>query len=153
MLKTFTDRDKSTYGNVMELADCDVADTFPAFAEQLKADGFAFLYQRVQAGIPTDRFWSRSRIGASSEPSAPWGSCSTPPGGQRSLHSTSLYIPTIGTAVTAGHCGERQWRGELGTGPSTRSSKPLPGAQLNCSTCPKACPPSGSYAVRTTDVR
>ena len=51
MLKTFTDQDKNNYGNVVKLEDCNVADTFPAFAEQLKADGFTFLCQRIQAGL------------------------------------------------------------------------------------------------------
>lgn len=51
MLKTFTEQDKGTYGHIRELEDCDVADTFPAFAEQLKADGLAFLDQRIQAGL------------------------------------------------------------------------------------------------------
>ncbi|MGH3932302.1 MAG: GNAT family N-acetyltransferase, partial [Pseudonocardiaceae bacterium] len=52
MLKTFSDQDKRPCGPVMDLRDCDVADTFPAFAEQLAADGFAFLYQRIKAGLP-----------------------------------------------------------------------------------------------------
>lgn len=51
MLKTFDDQDKHHYGHVMDLEDCDVADTFPAFAEQLGADGFTFLYQRIKAGL------------------------------------------------------------------------------------------------------
>ncbi|MGH3918909.1 MAG: GNAT family N-acetyltransferase [Pseudonocardiaceae bacterium] len=51
MLKTFADQDKRHYGHVVGLEDCDVADTFPAFAEQLGADGFAFLYQRIKAGL------------------------------------------------------------------------------------------------------
>jgi len=51
MLKTFNDQDKQPCGPVMDLQDCDVADTFPAFAEQLAADGFAFLSQRLQAGL------------------------------------------------------------------------------------------------------
>ncbi|MGQ0779116.1 MAG: GNAT family N-acetyltransferase [Pseudonocardiales bacterium] len=48
MLKTFADQDKRHCGGVMNLEDCDVADTFLAFAEQLGADGFAFLYQRIK---------------------------------------------------------------------------------------------------------
>ncbi|MGH3836367.1 MAG: GNAT family N-acetyltransferase [Pseudonocardiaceae bacterium] len=51
MLKTFADQDKRHYGHVMDLEDCDVGDTFPAFAEQLGADGFAFLYQRIKTGL------------------------------------------------------------------------------------------------------
>jgi len=51
MLKTFTDQDKHHCHRVMHLEDCDVADTFPAFAEQLGTDGFAFLYQRIKAGF------------------------------------------------------------------------------------------------------
>ena len=50
MLKTLTERDKHYHGHVMNLADCDAADTFPAFAEQLEADGFAFLCRRIKTG-------------------------------------------------------------------------------------------------------
>lgn len=48
LLKTFGDRDKRHRREVMLLTECTVADTFPAFAEQLGADGFAFLYQRIK---------------------------------------------------------------------------------------------------------
>ncbi|HEU0088809.1 MAG TPA: GNAT family N-acetyltransferase [Pseudonocardiaceae bacterium] len=51
MLKTFGEQDKRHYGHVTDLADCDVADTFPAFAEQLRVDGLAFLYQRIKTGL------------------------------------------------------------------------------------------------------
>lgn len=51
LLKTFRDQDKRDCGDVMQLTDCAVADTFPAFAEQLGADGFAFLHQRIKAGL------------------------------------------------------------------------------------------------------
>lgn len=51
MLKRFADQDKHHCGRVVNLEDCDVADTFPAFAEQLGADGFAFLYQRIKAEL------------------------------------------------------------------------------------------------------
>lgn len=51
MMKTFADQDKRHCDRVMNLDDCDVADTFPAFAEQLGPDGFAFLYQRIKAKL------------------------------------------------------------------------------------------------------
>lgn len=51
MLKTFSDQDKRHFGHVMDLRDCDVADTFAGFAERLRANGFAFLYQRIKAGL------------------------------------------------------------------------------------------------------
>lgn len=51
MLKTFGDQDKQKHGHVMELEDCDVADTFPAFADQPGIDGFTFLQQRMKAGL------------------------------------------------------------------------------------------------------
>ena len=50
MLKTFGNQDKLNCDQVTDLKDCDVADTFPSFAEQLSANGFAFLYQRIKAG-------------------------------------------------------------------------------------------------------
>lgn len=52
LLKTFGDQDKCDHSEIMQLTDCAVADTFPAFAEELGADGFAFLYQRIKAGLP-----------------------------------------------------------------------------------------------------
>lgn len=52
LLKTFGDQDKRDRSEVIQLTDCAVADTFPAFAEELGADGFAFLYQRIKAGLP-----------------------------------------------------------------------------------------------------
>lgn len=51
MLKTFTDQDKHYHGRVMDLVDCDVADTFPTFAEQLDVEGFSFLYRRIKTGL------------------------------------------------------------------------------------------------------
>ena len=50
-MKTFADQDKRHHDHVVDLEDCDVADTFPAFIEQLGADGFAFLYQRIKTGL------------------------------------------------------------------------------------------------------
>lgn len=52
LLKTFGDQDQRDRSEAILLTDCTVADTFPAFAEELRADGFAFLYQRIKAGIP-----------------------------------------------------------------------------------------------------
>ncbi|MGB6164910.1 MAG: hypothetical protein WCF33_24215 [Pseudonocardiaceae bacterium] len=128
MLKKFSDQDKRCCDRVMNLEDCDVADTFPAFAEQLGADGFAFLYQRIKTVL-----------------------CDGPilVTVNRSHRSTSPYIPTTGTGAMAGHCGKRRWRGAWRTGQSTKSSKPHLGAQLSCSTCPKDCPRSGSCAAGT----
>jgi GNAT superfamily N-acetyltransferase len=51
MLKKFSDQDKRCCDRVMNLEDCDVADTFPAFAEQLGVDGFVFLYQRIKTAL------------------------------------------------------------------------------------------------------
>ncbi|MGH3721675.1 MAG: GNAT family N-acetyltransferase [Pseudonocardiaceae bacterium] len=51
MLKTFGDQDKRKRDNVMELEDCDVADTFPTFADQPGIAGFSFLQQRMKAGL------------------------------------------------------------------------------------------------------
>ncbi|MGH3833627.1 MAG: GNAT family N-acetyltransferase [Pseudonocardiaceae bacterium] len=51
MLKTFGDQDKRKRGHVMELADCEVADTFPTFANQPGTAGFSFLQQRMKAGL------------------------------------------------------------------------------------------------------
>lgn len=51
MLKTLTYQDRRHDGHVMDPEDCDAADTFPACAEQLGADGFAFLYQRIKTGL------------------------------------------------------------------------------------------------------
>ncbi|MGH3865182.1 MAG: GNAT family N-acetyltransferase [Pseudonocardiaceae bacterium] len=50
--KIFWDQDKHDRSDVIQLTDCAVADTFPAFAEELGAEGFAFLYQRMKAGLP-----------------------------------------------------------------------------------------------------
>lgn len=52
MLKTLGDQDKRQCGEAMQLADCAVADTFPAFADQLRGHGFGFLHQRIEAGLP-----------------------------------------------------------------------------------------------------
>lgn len=51
MLKTFGDQDKRKICHVMELADCEVADTFPTFADQPGTAGFSFLQQRMKAGL------------------------------------------------------------------------------------------------------
>jgi GNAT superfamily N-acetyltransferase len=52
MLKTYGDQDRTgDDGCVTELGHCHVADTFRAFACQLAADGFAFLHQRMKAGL------------------------------------------------------------------------------------------------------
>lgn len=51
MLKRFSDQDKRCCDRVVNLEDCDVADTFPAFVEQLGADGFSFLYQRLKTAL------------------------------------------------------------------------------------------------------
>ncbi len=50
MLKTFSNRDLQVADRVCKLSNCDVADTFPAFAEQFGVDGFSFLHQRIKAG-------------------------------------------------------------------------------------------------------
>jgi GNAT superfamily N-acetyltransferase len=52
LLKTLGDQDKRQCGEAMQLADCAVADTFPAFADQLRGHGFGFLHQRIEAGLP-----------------------------------------------------------------------------------------------------
>lgn len=51
LLKTFGSQNKCHHGEAMQLTNCAVADTFPAFAEELGAAGFDFLYQRIKAGI------------------------------------------------------------------------------------------------------
>lgn len=51
LLKKFEDQDKRHRDEVIQLTDCAVADTFPAFAEELRADGFAFLDQRIKTGL------------------------------------------------------------------------------------------------------
>jgi ribosomal protein S18 acetylase RimI-like enzyme len=51
LLKTFRDQDKRHCGEAIQLMDCTVADTFPAFVEQLGEDGFAFIYQRIRVGL------------------------------------------------------------------------------------------------------
>ncbi|MGH3853699.1 MAG: GNAT family N-acetyltransferase [Pseudonocardiaceae bacterium] len=51
LLKKFQNRDKRYRDEVIQLTDCAVSDTFPTFAEQLRADGFAFLYQRLKTGL------------------------------------------------------------------------------------------------------
>ncbi|WP_433189753.1 GNAT family N-acetyltransferase [Actinoallomurus sp. CA-150999] len=51
MLKTFEDQEPGDSGAVMSLKDCPYASTFPAFTEEIGPEGFAFLYQRMQAGI------------------------------------------------------------------------------------------------------
>ncbi|MGH3933971.1 MAG: GNAT family N-acetyltransferase [Pseudonocardiaceae bacterium] len=51
MLKTFSDQDKRHRSHVMDLRDCDVADTFAGFAQRLRTNGFTFLHQRLKAGL------------------------------------------------------------------------------------------------------
>ena len=52
MVKTYTSRDRHSDDNtVTDLAHCEAAGTFPAFARQLSADGFAFLLERMTAGL------------------------------------------------------------------------------------------------------
>ncbi|MGH8903963.1 MAG: GNAT family N-acetyltransferase [Egibacteraceae bacterium] len=51
MLKTLTDQDQREAGGVIALKDCEAADTFPSFAAQLGDGGFAFLHQRIRAGL------------------------------------------------------------------------------------------------------
>ena len=50
MLKTFTGDDHRGQGPVQDLARCPHAATFPAFAQQVSQEGFAFLHQRIKAG-------------------------------------------------------------------------------------------------------
>ncbi|MFD0857329.1 GNAT family N-acetyltransferase [Actinomadura adrarensis] len=51
MLKTYAARDQIEQPeHIIELGHCEIADTFPAFADQLGVAGFAFLYQRMSAG-------------------------------------------------------------------------------------------------------
>jgi GNAT superfamily N-acetyltransferase len=50
MLKTFTSRDRSEPRAGMDLAASPYANTFPAFAQRARQDGFMFLHQRMQAG-------------------------------------------------------------------------------------------------------
>jgi GNAT superfamily N-acetyltransferase len=51
LLKKFGDQDKRHCDKAIRLADCPVADTFPAFVEELGEDGFVFLYQRIKTGL------------------------------------------------------------------------------------------------------
>ncbi|MGH3941213.1 MAG: GNAT family N-acetyltransferase [Pseudonocardiaceae bacterium] len=51
MCKTFGAGKKYDRGPLTPLAECRVADTFPAFADQLTEQGFAFLHQRMRAGF------------------------------------------------------------------------------------------------------
>lgn len=51
LLKTFREQDKRRCCGVIQLANCAVGDTFPAFAEQLGERGFFFVYQRIRAGF------------------------------------------------------------------------------------------------------
>lgn len=51
MCKTFSDQDLRGRGQVVALEECGAADTFPSFADQLTEKGFAFLYQRMTAGL------------------------------------------------------------------------------------------------------
>lgn len=51
LLKRFADQDKHHCVDAIPLADCAVADTFPAFAEQLEEGGFSFIQRRIRAGL------------------------------------------------------------------------------------------------------
>lgn len=51
LLKTYTCDDHHGGGEVTELESCKAADTFGDFARQQAADGFAFLRDRVTAGL------------------------------------------------------------------------------------------------------
>ena len=52
MLKTYDDHDQPENDrHVTELAHCEFAGTFPAFAEETGEGGFAFLHQRIKAGL------------------------------------------------------------------------------------------------------
>lgn len=64
MSKTFRDQDLRDRRQVMALEECGLADTFPAFADQLAEEGFAFLYQRMTDGRSNGRSSSRSTTGA-----------------------------------------------------------------------------------------
>jgi GNAT superfamily N-acetyltransferase len=51
MLKSYGEQDHiEPPEHIVQLDQCEVASTFPAFADQLGVDGFAFLYQRMKAG-------------------------------------------------------------------------------------------------------
>lgn len=51
MCRTFGAGEKYDRGPLTPLEECRVADTFPAFADQLAEQGFAFLHQRMTAGL------------------------------------------------------------------------------------------------------
>jgi GNAT superfamily N-acetyltransferase len=51
MLKTFGDQDSGHRGPAMRLSDCPYASTFEAFADEIGPEGFAFLHQRMNAGV------------------------------------------------------------------------------------------------------
>jgi len=51
MCKTFCDQDLRDRGQVVALEECGTADTFLSFADQLTDEGFAFLHQRMTAGL------------------------------------------------------------------------------------------------------
>jgi hypothetical protein len=75
LLKNFVDQDKRDRGDVMQLTDCAVADTFPTFAEQLGADGFAFLHRRTRPDSQTVLSSSGSKTGELSRQLGPWELC------------------------------------------------------------------------------
>ncbi|WP_395107587.1 GNAT family N-acetyltransferase [Actinomadura sp. SCN-SB] len=50
MLKSFTDADTQPVDRIQTLDQCEVADTFAAFAAEIGPEGFQFLYQRLKAG-------------------------------------------------------------------------------------------------------
>ncbi len=147
LLKIFGDQDKRHRGEAIQLTDCAVADTFPAFAEELGAEGFAFLYQRIKTGLSDGpilvRVEDQRVVGAV----GPMGTLLDSTGTRMQPPQYSPCIPTTGAGATAGRCGGQRWRGARTTGPSTRSCKPLRVVHQSCSICPKACPHSVSCAA------
>lgn len=51
MCKNFCDQGLRDRGQIMALEECGAADTFLSFADQLTDEGFAFIYQRMTAGL------------------------------------------------------------------------------------------------------
>ncbi|WP_344899565.1 GNAT family N-acetyltransferase [Actinomadura meridiana] len=50
MVKRFSSADDRLCNGIQVLADCPVADTFGAFADEIGPEGFQFLYQRMKSG-------------------------------------------------------------------------------------------------------
>ena len=139
LLKTFRDQDKRHCGEAIQLADCAVAGTFPAFAEQLGEDGFAFIHQRIRAGLSDGpilvRVEGQRIVGAI----GPMGTLLDATGREYSYRNTSRCIPATDAGAMAERCGGQQWRGARRTGPSTRSCKPRQVVYPSCSTFLRAC--------------